>query len=209
MAKIITIIISLLTFFLSSCASFNRPLVSSPPPVKKIVNHYLPWAQRKTQLNAIKNWHVNGNLAAHNQQHKGINASFSWEQHNNAYQLSFFGPLGSSSAVLNGNANGISLVTHQQTYTAKNPEQLLQNQLGFRLPVSQLYYWIRGLPAPQSRYTVNLDAYNRLLKLRQSGWHINYLHYTNSETIDLPDLLVIANGAWQIRIAMTHWDISQ
>lgn len=206
MIKIITVIISLLTIFLSGCASFFiQP--APPPPPKKIVNHYLPWIKRKAQLNAVKNWRANGNLAVHATQGKGVNASFSWEQINTHYQLSFFGPLGTSSAVLSGNPNSVCLTTHQRTYTAKNPEQLLQNQLGLSLPVSQLYYWLRGLPAPQSRYTINLDAFNRLLKLRQSGWRISYHRYTNAGNRDVPDRIELSNCDWKIRISINHWYI--
>ncbi len=193
------------TILLTGCASFIQQTPSYSQA--KTINHYLPWEKRKAQLNALQNWQASGNLAAHSTDQTGVNASFSWEQNDHCYQLIFFGPLGSQSAVLAGNSERVCLTTHRQTYTAQNPESLLVDQLGLRLPVSQLYYWLRGLPAPQSRYTTNLDAYNHLLKLRQSGWCINYTHYTNKSTIDLPDRLEISNGEWQVRIVIHHWDL--
>lgn len=202
MQKIVVIILAI---FLSSCASFTQAPMPLPQP--KIVNHYLPWAYRKAQLNAIQNFRVNGNLAIHETSGRGVNASFSWEQIYPNYQLSFFGPLGSKSAVLTANPSQISLSTHQQTYYAKNPEQLLQDQLGLNLPVSQLYYWLRGLPAPQSRYTTHLDAYNRVMQLRQSGWCVIYRHFTNLGKIDLPDRIDLSNCQWKVRIKLNHWDI--
>ena len=123
------------------------------------------------------------------------------------YQLNFFGPLGTQSAVLTGNPKRVSLTTHQQTYHAQNPEKLLHDQLGLNLPVSQFYYWLRGLPAPQSRYTTNLDAYNHIMQLRQSGWRVVYQHFTNIGKIDLPDRIQLSNCQWQVRIKLTHWDI--
>lgn len=205
MIKIITVVVSLLVISLSACSSFS-PISSLPPP-PHVINHYMPWVKRKAQLDALTSWHANGNLAARTRQGKGVNASFSWEQTNpTSYQLTLFGPLGTSSAVLTGHPNQVSLALHQRIFTAKNPEQLLQDQLGLRLPVSQLYYWLRALPAPQSRYTVNLDAFNRLLTLRQSGWLITYNRYTNVGNRDLPDQLEITNRDWQIRIAINHWD---
>ncbi len=202
MKKISAII---LTTLLTGCASFNGPISPLSPP--KTINHYLPWEKRKAQLNNLENWQARGNLAAHTTDKQGINASFSWQQNCHAYQLIFFGPLGSQSAVLTGNPERVCLTTHRQTYTAQNPEDLLAEQLDLRLPVSQLYYWLRGLPSPQSRYTTRLDAYNHLLKLRQSGWQVNYTHYTNNGAIDLPDRLEISNARWQVRIAISHWDL--
>jgi len=202
MKKISLIIVSVL---LAGCASFNWQAPSRAQA--KTINHYLPWEKRKAQLNNLQNWQARGNLAARTTNQQGVNASFSWQQHYHCYQLIFFGPLGSQSAVLTGNPERVCLTTHRQTYTAQNPESLLADQLGLRLPISQLYYWLRGLPAPQSRYTTNLDAYNHLLKLRQSGWQVNYTHYSNSGVIDLPDRLEISNEKWQVRIAISHWDL--
>jgi outer membrane lipoprotein LolB len=195
-------IVIILAIFLSGCASLIQRAAPPPPPRAKIVSHYLPWAQRKVQLNALQNFRANGNLAVHATSGRGVNASFSWEQHHHTYQLSFFGPLGTQSTVLTGNPSQVCLTTHQQTYTAQNPERLLQDQLGLNLPVSQLYYWLRGLPAPQSRYTTNLDAFNRIMQLRQSGWRVIYKHFTN-----LPDRIEMSNCQWQVRIVINHWDI--
>lgn len=202
MKKISVIILAV---FLSSCASFTQ--TPTPLPKSKIVNHYLPWTQRKAQLSAIQNFRVNGNLAIHETTGHGANASFSWEQNYPNYQLNFFGPLGTQSAVLTGNSERVSLTTHQHTYHAQNPEKLLHDQLGLNLPVSQFYYWLRGLPAPQSRYTSNLDAYNHIMQLRQSGWRVVYQHFTNIGKVDLPDRIELSNCQWQIRIKLTDWDI--
>lgn len=203
MQKISVII---LTVFLSSCASFTKTPIPLHEP--KIVNHYLPWVYRKAQLNAIQNFRVNGNLAVHDTFGHGANASFSWEQHYPHYQLSFFGPLGSQSAVLTVSPKRVSLSTHQKTYHAQSPEQLLHDQLGLNLPLSYFYYWLRGLPAPQSRYTTHLDAYNRIMQLRQSGWRVVYTHFTNVGKVDLPDRIDLSNDQWRVRMVLNHWDIN-
>lgn len=200
MIKIIAII---LTFFLGGCASFSQQ-----PSITKPVNHYLPWAQRKAQLNTLQNWQANGNIAIHAKKGSGANASFSWEQIQHNYQLRLFGPFGIQSILLSGNPQRVTLYARNQVVSADNAESLLAQQTGLHLPVSQLYYWLRGLPAPQLRYTINLDAYNRLLKLRQSGWRIEYLHYTNVGKLDIPDQILLTHPDWKIRILITHWDIN-
>lgn len=207
MIKIIALI---LTFFLTGCASF---LQQSTLTTQKPVNHYLPWAQRKTQLNALKNWQANGNIAiqvkksARSNASPGTNASFSWQQMQANYELRLFGPFGSRGILLSGNPQQVTLFTRDKVFTADNAERLLSQQLGLHLPILPLYYWLRGLPAPQLRYTINLDAYNRLLKLRQSGWQIEYLHYSNVGKLDVPDQMILINPPWKIRLLITHWDI--
>jgi len=201
MIKIIALI---LTFFLSGCASF----LQAPITTNKPVNHYLPWAQRKAQLNTLQNWQANGNIAIHTSKGSGANASFNWQQIQRNYQLRLFGPFGIQSILLSGNPQQVTLFARNQVVSADNAESLLAQQTGLHLPVSQLYYWLRGLPAPQLRYTICLDAYNRLLKLRQSGWRIEYLHYTNVGKLDIPDQIVLTHPQWKIRILVTHWDIN-
>lgn len=202
MIKIIALI---LTFFLSGCTSFlQQPTIT----LNKPVNHYLPWAQRKIQLNTLQAWQANGNIAIHTTKNSGVNASFSWQQIKTQYELRLFGPFGAQSILLSGNPQQVILLAHNQTYTAQNAERLLTQQLGLHLPVSELYYWLRGLPAPQMRYTSNLDAYNRLLQLRQSHWRINYLHYTNVGNIDIPDHIELSNGSWKVKVLITHWNLN-
>lgn len=203
MFSIMKIIALILTFFLTACTSFSQPPTLYP---NKPINHYLPWAQRKAQLNALSHWQANGNIAIHSKKSSGANASFSWQQMKTQYQLRLFGPFGTQSVLLSGNPKQVTLLAHNQAITAKNSEQLLAQQLGLHLPVSQLYYWLRGLPAPQSRYTLCLDAYNRLMKLHQSGWRINYLQYMNSGKIDVPKHIELSTEQWQVRILLTHWD---
>jgi outer membrane lipoprotein LolB len=203
MKKIIALI---LTFFLTACTSFSP---SSGLYSDKPINHYLPWAQRKAQLNALQTWRANGNIVIHGEEAYGTNASFSWQQTKQNYQLLLFGPLGTQSVLLAGNPRQVTLLTHNQTVVAQNAEQLLAQQLGLHLPVSQLHYWLRGLPAPHSPYIVNLDAYNRLLKLRQSGWRINYSQYTNNGKIDIPERIELSNGQWQAKILIVHWTFTQ
>ncbi|MDQ8039584.1 MAG: lipoprotein insertase outer membrane protein LolB [Rickettsiella sp.] len=201
MAKIIALIF---TFLLCGCTSFSQHSAITPA---KPINHYLPWTQRKLQLNALQEWQANGNIAIHSVNGKGVNASFSWQQMKTDYQLRLFGPFGTQSILLIGNPQQVTLLAHNQHITAPSAESLLTQQLGLYLPVSQLYYWLRGLPTPQSRYTINFDAYNHLLQLRQSHWRINYLHYTNIGSIDIPDRIVLSNAQWTVQILITHWDL--
>ncbi len=195
-------IILILTFFFTACSSFYQA-----PPVYRSMNHYLPWAQRKAQLNALSDWQANGNITIHAQTGYGTNTSFSWQQIGQNYQLRLFGPFGIQSILLAGNPRQVTLLAHDQAVTARNAEELLARQLGLHLPVSQLYYWLRGLPAPQARYRINLDAYNRAMKLRQSGWHINYLQYTNRGKVDIPQRIDLYNCQWKINILITDWNL--
>ncbi len=81
---------------------------------------------------------------------------------------------------------------------AQSPEALLEEQLGWKLPVSHLVWWVRGLPAPDSKSRLGLDNDSRLATLEQDGWQVEYLSYTEQNGYWLPDLLAARalEAAW-------------
>lgn len=170
-------------------------------------NQTLPRAQRIQTLSQIKAWHINGAIAITHQD-KHDSASVSWQQWPTYYTISFFGPLGVGGATLTGDAQDVTLTQNNgQTLKAKNPEALLQKALGWTLPVDALYYWIRGLSAPGSPKTTQLDTYNHLRILQQQGWTLHYLRYTGINGHDLPSLLTLQRDALFVKIVVSQWKI--
>lgn len=194
-------ILCLIMLFLTACSTLGTQPTS---------NNYLPKQTRLAQLTALQSWTAQGNIAARTAK-SGWNAYYDWQQQNANYSLILFGPLGIGRTQLSGTqgANGqVTLVTSkQQTFTASSPELLLQQQTGWNLPVSNLYYWLRGLPAPHQHYRESLDAYNHLLHLYQDGWHISYLHYTTVNGIDLPQRILLTDPDWQVQMIITKWKV--
>jgi len=171
-----------------------------------IGNHNLPWPERQAQLTALNQWNAQGSIGAHSVE-KGWNASFNWQQQPNDYTIQIFGPLGINRIQLAGNSQQVTLQTASQTYNATSPELLIQQQLGWKLPVSNLYYWLRGLPAPNSRFTRSFDMNHHIVHLQQDGWDLKYLRYLSIKGIDLPDRILLSNSRWQIRIVVTDWQL--
>ena len=192
----------IILLLLTGCASLSsQPIIENGAPLG---HHYLPWPKRQAELMGITKWSAEGSIAAHNS-HQGVNASFHWEQQGSNYTLDIFGPLGVNRVQLSGNTTGVTLKTADHIYTADTPEQLLQQQLGWSLPVSNLYYWLRGLPSPGSRFGRSLDPNNHLVHLVQGGWDLLYLRYLSINGIDLPDRILIHNPQWQIRLLIRQW----
>lgn len=195
-----------LALFLTGCSSMQ----SNPQPTfhefgEPLGNHYLSWNNRQAQLSAIQNWNAQGNLAINTDQ-KGVNASFNWQQQNANYTIALFGPLGSNRVTLTGGPTQVTLQTPNQTFTAADPESLMQQQLGWSIPVSNLYYWLRGIPAPGVKVVhESLDMNKHLSQLSQQGWHIIYLRYLSVNGVDLPNRLLLSNSRVQLRVVITKW----
>ena len=84
----------------------------------------------------------------------------------------------------------------------------MQQVLGWQLPVTNLYFWVRGLPAPNSSASTTFDPYHHLIELEQQGWQIQYERYTAIQGIDLPSKLRLKRGQLQVKIVISSWKLS-
>lgn len=194
------IIILSLILLLSGCATQLQPHQIAPS---------LTWKQRQIQLKHIQTWQVSGATAIQTQQ-QAQSASLSWQQiSRQQYVIDLFGPLGLGAVKLTGNANIVTLYANQRLYTANSPEQLLEENLGWQLPVSNLYYWIRGLPAPSLPAKMSFDSQHHLKTLTQQNWLINYISYQTVNDIDLPKKITLTNNLARVTVVISHWTITQ
>jgi len=189
----------LISFWLTSC-TFLQPAALAPQ------NKSLGWSTREQTLSQIKTWNLKGLIAIRTD--KGADsASLNWQQHNQHYMLSLFGPLGTNAYKLSGFPGKVTLINPKgQTFSADSPEQLLAQQTGWRLPLSNLNYWIRGLPAPGAA-TKQLDQYNHIIQMHQGSWEIRYLRYTSVGNHDLPNKIFINSPQLSVKIIISEWQI--
>lgn len=173
---------------------------------KPLGTHYLTRPQRQSQLSHITSWAAQGNIAVKTMT-KGWNASFNWQQNQGNYSLALFGPLGSNHVQLTGTPQQVILQSSRGTKSATDPETLIEQELGWRIPISNLYYWLRGLPSPLSKARQSYDMNNHLVHLYQQGWHIIYLRYISVDGKDLPNRMLITGPKIEVRIVITQWKI--
>ena len=86
---------------------------------------------------------------------------------------------------------------------------MVESQLGWQLPVSHLLYWVRGLPAPDSRSRIALDPNGRLASLQQDGWDVQYLGYTEEDGYTLPNRIKLAGRDLKITLVVKDWQPRQ
>lgn len=187
----------ILALGLSSCAT-----LSTPEPAQ---NKNTPWVQRMQMLSALQAWNIDATIGIRAND-QAESASLNWQQNGQTYSWSFFGPLGTSAFKLNGQPGLVELQTPQgKTFQAQSPEILLAEQTGWRLPISNLYYWVRGLPAPHIPAKTQFDTYHHLITLEQQGWKIHYLRYMAVNKLDLPGKMLIDSGNVSVKIIINHW----
>ncbi len=87
-----------------------------------------------------------------------------------------------------------------------SPERLLDEVVGWSLPIGGLEYWIRGLPRPGSDYSHSLDTGGRARSIRQDRWSIDYLDYfaTPVET-QLPRRITLQRDELTLKLVIERW----
>ncbi|SAK83408.1 lipoprotein insertase outer membrane protein LolB [Caballeronia ptereochthonis] len=110
--------------------------------------------------------------------------NFDWEETGDTVTLQLRNPLGQTMAIVTSSPSLATLeLPNRQPVNAENVSELMQNALGFALPVEGLRYWLQPSAAPTSRAQTTLDpeANNgRPKEIKQDGWTIDYLAYADA-----------------------------
>ncbi|WNC89430.1 lipoprotein insertase outer membrane protein LolB [Paraburkholderia sp. FT54] len=118
-----------------------------------------------------------------NGQQRNAYGNFTWQETGDTVTLQLRNPLGQTLAVVTSSPASATLeLPNRQPLTADNVSTLMQNALGFALPVEGLRYWLQPSPAPTSRAKTEKDPEqpSRLKQITQDGWTIDYLAYADA-----------------------------
>lgn len=145
------------------------------------------WRAQTERLQSLEQWNLAGKVGLRTAD-DATSANLDWTQAGKAYRMLISGPFGAGRSVLEGTPDGVVMTTGEGRFEADTPEQLMEEQLGWTLPISALDSWVRGLPAPDTAHEMRTDDLGFPDELRQAGWTIDYRAWTWA-----PDL---AGGLW-------------
>ena len=190
------IIFTTIAVFLNACT-----LLTPEPEMQKV-----SWQVRKQQLSTVQQWDIKGLIGIRTEA-DNVSANIQWKQYRNNYTLLIFGPLGIGRTFIEGSANQVTLKKADLTLVAKSPEHLLMQQLGWYLPISNMHYWVRGLPVPNLKATKTFDSYNHLSQLKQDGWEVSFKNYETVKNQDLPHKIELHHPDLKIRMVIKQWGL--
>ena len=166
------------------------------------------WTARQAVLLNLTGWQAAGRIGVINGQ-EGWHAGFQWTQQDSGYRIDLIGPLGQGRVRVEGDAREVRIQTADgQTQIAPDPDALLEQAVGARLPVQGLRYWIRGLPEPGAAPTFEIDAGGRLTRLEQNGWIIEYPAYGYAAPLrlELPERIIARRQDLSVKLVIEEWE---
>lgn len=197
------LLVPLLALLLAGCAGLG------PRESVEGTGNAAAWKAHKSQIASLDGWQISGKIGIRAPQDSGSGTLF-WLQRQDYFDIRLSGPLGRGATRLTGRPDAVSLeVAGQGRFEATSPEALVEQQLGWRLPVSHLLWWVRGLPAPDSRSRLSLDGASRLARLEQDGWQVDYLAYAEHDGFTLPERIRLQGHDLQITLVVKDWQPRQ
>ncbi|ACE85412.1 lipoprotein insertase outer membrane protein LolB [Cellvibrio japonicus] len=164
------------------------------------------------QLQAVASWQIDGKLGIRSPQESG-SATLKWQQQPDNYQIYLSGPLGQKRLQIIGAPAAVTLLqSGQPPMHAQSAESLIKKAAGWTLPVSQLSYWVRGLPAPKTPITgLQLSPQGLISELQQANWTIhysNYRDYYHGETrLALPGKIQAEYRDLRLTLVIRDWQL--
>ena len=145
-------------------------------------------------------WRLEGRLAV-SDGHDSGSGSVVWEQDGQRFNISLRAPVSGQSWRLEGDDQHCTLEgLKSYPLSAASPEELLQRELGWDLPVAALRDWLRGRPMSAS-VDVQRDEAGRVVGFREAGWEVSYRDFRDGT----PTRITARKPPHQVRLAIKSW----
>lgn len=159
--------------------------------------------QRPAQADAP--FAFNGRVAV-KQGEQRESAGMRWVHHAAEDEILLLAPLGQTVARIHRDAREVTLEASGKHYAAQDMEALMQQVLGWQLPLSGLRYWVNAVPAPDGEFEMERDANGQMSLLRQQGWEISYSRYAALTSDALPLRLNLKRDGMEVLLLIDEWE---
>lgn len=162
---LVLLVLSLFTLGVevSGCASFYDAVPDLPPP-------------KYTKPSVIdQDFNISGRFSI-KQPSNSSYGNFIWVKESNTEELSFNTPLGQTVAKITVESGGLATLTaDNKSYTGDDLDDLMEDRLGYVLPMAYLHYWMQGVSVPSAPVVQELnDGFVQL------GWKVEYLQWVDA-----------------------------
>jgi len=138
---------------------------------------------------------------------RAFSSGLRWQHAAERTEIWLSSPVGTVLAHIIDDGDGAVLTAaDERQYRAASVESLTRQALGWELPVARLKFWVRGEVAPGSPPdAIVRGSDQRIARLEQAGWRIDFDHYPAQEYGGLPRRLNLMRGSQEIRLVIDTW----
>jgi outer membrane lipoprotein LolB len=165
------------------------------------------WSARQQALLDFNTWDIHAR-AAIRLKGQAYNMGLSWQRQAENSMILLEAPFGQGIFRIESGTGGVYRLRlpDGRVFERSTAEALLEDMVGWSLPISGLEYWIRGIPHPGSAYSHKLDFEGRARAIKQDDWDISYLdYYAREEAPQLPRRVKLISESVTLKLIIEHW----
>lgn len=134
-------------------------------------------------------------------------AGLRWTHTAQSDEILLLAPLGQTAARVYRDAQNATLDDGDKHYQASDAETLMQQALGWYLPLGGLHHWVLGLMETGSPAQIERNVYGQIAVLRQDGWEVHYQRYPDNRPDSLPTRLQLRHEGLQVQLLVDEWEL--
>ena len=163
------------------------------------------YEDRTSQLNATGVWGLVGKISLDDGDGGG-SGRLQWSVEPGHSELDFHGAMGRGAWHLQIGPDGVLLKMADGTeQAADDVNDLIQERMGWPIPLDALQWWVRGLVAPGVIENETYGSGGLLTSLRQFGWDVDFKRYASVDGVELPVRLNATNDNYRVKLAISRW----
>jgi outer membrane lipoprotein LolB len=163
------------------------------------------WDARRAELQQQSDFELKGRLAVAAGK-EGFNARLRWQQQGTKSDLALDGPLGVGGVRISTNGTDIEVLNSKgERLDSEAARNEITARLGFEPPLDSLRFWVLGAPDPVHAAEETLDELQRLSRLIQDGWDIEYAAYADVNGKWFPSRMTLKRDDVRVRVLVDGW----
>lgn len=188
----------LVAIFLNACTGLKTKSDETPNPEA--------FKQRSQRLSALTHWSLEGRVSLDDGK-EGGSGKLQWTVSPESSTLDFMAAMGRGAWHLETGDGLVILRDADGIHSAPDVQTLLEQRLGWPVPVEALHFWARGLYAPGPVQSSQIDSQGLLDQMQQFGWVVDFTRYGAVKDELLPVRLEAAHGQYRIKMAISRWQL--
>ncbi len=167
------------------------------------------WEARRQVLADIDQWQFTGSVSVRDGD-QSQSSRIRWQQNGDQYRVNLWGAFNAGATEIEGRPGRVRIEQRgEDPVVTDSPRRLIREQIGYDLPIQQLDRWVKGIPANGTPARTRFGDNNQLVSLRQAGWRIEYLAYSNYGIETLPTRIRLSRDSLQLDLLRLDWQVGE
>lgn len=180
----------------------------APVPVRRAADASLlqAQAQREAALAAQPDWSLSGRIAISDGKDGG-SGRIDWSQHGRDFDIRLSAPVTRQSWRMVRADGHVRLEGLEGgTREGDDAQALLQQTLGWVVPVDALAAWVRGARATPDDARMQFAADGSPAQVIEQGWTVDYPAWDATTPVPLPHKVFARDGTDRVRLVVDRWN---